>query len=179
MVTGILGGFSAGWISDKLFHSRRGPVGVIMNAVMAVGTIAMAVFLFTAPLAVGISVSMIALAVIGVHSIMSGTASADFGGRKATGTAAGIIDASVYFGSGLQSISLGYITGHGWHFWPLFLIPFAFIGLWYSMKMWHAIPAATKRYLATVEKVTIVESAGGKTRIRSKETVTVEPTESS
>ena len=41
---------------------------------------------------VGWLVVVMSLAVIGVHGMLSGTASADFGGRKNAGTAVGIID---------------------------------------------------------------------------------------
>src|SRR5207302_646186 len=48
----------------------------------------------------------------GVHSLMSGTAAADFGGRKATATASGIVDGFVYLGSGVQSVGVGYLVTH-------------------------------------------------------------------
>jgi len=60
---------------------------------------------------------------------MSGTAAADFGGRKATATCSGIVDGFVYLGSGVQSIGVGYLVTHfSWQWWPIFLMPFALIG---------------------------------------------------
>ena len=53
---------------------------------------------------------LIVAAVTGVHSLMSGTAAADFGGRKATATASGIVDGFVYLGSGVQSVGVGYLV---------------------------------------------------------------------
>ena len=88
---------------------------------------------------------------------MSGTAAADFGGRKATATASGIVDGCVYLGSGLQSISLGYLTSKSWSYWPLFLIPFAALGTYFAWRIWHQLPEATKRYLRTVENIEVVE----------------------
>ena len=35
-----------------------------------------------------------------------------------------------------------------WHWWPLFMIPFAIIGLGVAIKLWHNLPEATKRYNA-------------------------------
>ena len=71
----------------------------------------------------------IVMASIGITSLMSGTAATDFGGRKATATCSGIVDGFAYLGSGLQSFSLGFIiTRGGWHWWPVFLIPFALLG---------------------------------------------------
>lgn len=148
---GIIGGFSGGLISDKIFNSRRGPAAALMNGIMVITTILMVIFLKSSPMIVGICCLVISMAVIGVHSLMSGTAAADFGGRKATATASGITDGFVYLGSGIQSISLGYLTGFDWIFWPLFLLPFTAAGLYLSVRMWHHLPEATKRYLKTVE----------------------------
>jgi OPA family glycerol-3-phosphate transporter-like MFS transporter len=118
----------------------------------------------------------ITLSVIGVHSIMSGTAAADFGGRKATATASGIVDGCVYLGSGLQSISLGYLTSKSWNYWPMFLLPFAAIGTMFALRIWHDLPEATKRYLRTVEKIDIreVKTAKGSLTVTTKSTVVTE-----
>ncbi len=154
-LSGIVGGFLSGWISDHLFQSRRGPSAGIMNGVMLTCGIMMAIMLTNSPIGVGICAVVISMAVIGVHSIMSGTAAADFGGRKATATASGITDGFVYLGSGLQSVCLGYLTTKDWHYWPVFLIPFTVIGLILAIKIWKAIPEATKEYLLKVEKIKI------------------------
>lgn len=151
-VSGIIGGFLAGTISDSLFHSRRGPPAAILNAVMLVLLIIMSIFLFSSPTIVGVTVVLISTAVIGVHSLLSGTASADFGGRKATATASGIIDGFVYLGSGVQSLVIGYISGWNWHYWPVFLIPFTIMGLVLSLRFWKNLPEATRKYLINVEK---------------------------
>lgn len=156
MITGIIGGFSGGLVSDKLFHSRRGPPAAIFNVIMLVSATLMAITLFSSPIAVGVLVCIMVCVVIGVHSLMSGTAAADFGGRKATATASGIADGFVYLGTGLQSVSLGYITTYDWQYWPVFLAPFAAIGAFLAFKIWRDLPEATKRYLVTIEKVTTI-----------------------
>ena len=152
-MTGIGGGFLAGWVSDHFFSSRRGPPAALLNLAMLFITLVMSFILFTNPTGVGFACTLISLCVIGVHSLMSGTASADFGGRKATATAAGIVDGCVYLGSGIQSVSLGYLTTKSWGYWPLFLIPFTALGLLFSWRMWAALPESTKRYLLHIEKM--------------------------
>jgi OPA family glycerol-3-phosphate transporter-like MFS transporter len=172
-MTGIFGGFVAGMMSDKLFQSRRGPPAAILSGVMVLLTIGMALSLPDYPVALGTCAVAITLAVIGVHSIMSGTAAADFGGRKATATASGIVDGCVYLGSGLQSIALGYLTPISWSYWPLFLIPFAVMGTFFAWKIWHQLPEATRRYLKTVENIEVVEvttSRGRKITVAKKST---------
>src|SRR5205814_3568229 len=79
-VFGIVGGFAGGLVSDKFFQSRRGPPAVIFCAFMLMMTAVMAMSLFSFPFVVGVSALLIVAAVTGVHSLMSGTAAADFGG---------------------------------------------------------------------------------------------------
>jgi OPA family glycerol-3-phosphate transporter-like MFS transporter len=154
---GIIGGFAGGLISDKYYQSRRGPPTFILCGFMFLMTILMAVYLFSSPLVVGLAALLTTTAVIGVHSLMSGTAAADFGGRKATATCSGIVDGFTYLGTGLQAVSLGYLTGHSWYWWPIFLMPFALLGGLLALRIWHALPAATRKYIAEVEEKTEIK----------------------
>jgi len=154
---GIIGGFAGGLISDKFFQSRRGPPAAIFSAFMLMMASVMAMTLFSSPILVGISSLLIVAAVTGVHSLMSGTAAADFGGRKATATCSGIVDGCVYLGSTLQSFAVGYLTDpkfsyHSWRWWPVFLIPFALAGGIIAWRIWHELPEATKQYIEKHEK---------------------------
>lgn len=92
------------------------------------------------PYWMGILVFLISVCVIGTHGLLSGTATMDFGGRKAAATAVGMIDGAVYLGTALQSISLGYLTSKSWAAWPPFLIPFAVLGFVGCLQIWHAKP---------------------------------------
>ncbi len=150
-VFGIIGGFAAGLISDKLFQSRRGPPVAFLCGIILVVSVVMAAVLTSSPVAVGCIGVLIVTCAVGITSLMSGTAATDFGGRKATATSSGIVDGFAYLGSGLQSFCLGYITTWNWHWWPLFLTPFAAFGLWIALKIWHELPAATRKYIAEVE----------------------------
>ena len=155
-IFGIIGGFLGGLISDNFFHSRRGPPVVFLSGFTFIMTLMMALFLTSSPIIVGSAAVLISMSVIGVHSLMSGTAAADFGGRKATATCSGLIDGFVYLGSGIQSFSLGYLTTWNWHLWPVFLMPFALIGMYLAIKIWKELPEATKKYIAEVEGKTAV-----------------------
>lgn len=162
-ISGMLGGFAAGYLSDKIFQSRRAPPAVIMNLVMVVLLVTMLCTLFSWPFMVGLCAVLMCFAVIGVHSLMSGTAAADFGGRKATATASGIVDGFVYLGSGVQSFAIGFLVEKDWSYWPLFLIPFTVLGFFLSLKIWWAIPEATKKYLVEIEKTVVkVKATKGK-----------------
>jgi len=93
----------------------------------------------------GFIVVFMSLCVIGVHGMLSGTATMDFGGRRGAATAVGLIDGFVYLGTGFQSLSLGFLTELSWNYWPPFLIPFAVIGLILAIKIWYAFPQAKRK----------------------------------
>jgi OPA family glycerol-3-phosphate transporter-like MFS transporter len=149
---GIVGGFTGGLVSDKYFQSRRGPPAAVLCAFMFCLTIIMAAAMHRSPLMIGLAALLIVAAVTGVHSLMSGTAAADFGGRKATATCSGIIDGCVYLGSSLQSVGIGYLSGKNWLWWPIFLMPFALAGSILAFRFWQDLPAATRRYNAEKAK---------------------------
>ncbi len=154
---GIVGGFAGGLISDKFFQSRRGPPAAIFCAFMLIMAGVMAMNLLSLPYLVGVSALLIVAAVTGVHSLMSGTAAADFGGRKATATCSGLIDGCVYLGSSVQSVCVGFLTGatwsgHSWKWWPLFLMPFALAGGLIAWRIWNELPTATRKYIDEHEK---------------------------
>jgi OPA family glycerol-3-phosphate transporter-like MFS transporter len=105
-VAGITGGMFAGAISDHFFQSRRSPVSGVLYAIMLLGSI-LIIAMFGAPLAIGWIVAFMSMAIIGVHGMLTATASADFAGKKNTGVAVGIIDGFVYLGSMAQSFIYG------------------------------------------------------------------------
>lgn len=142
---GILGGVFAGYVSDHVFGSRRGPVAAVLyGALLAIAGVM--VFAFQVDAALGWLAVAFSMAVIGVHGMLSGTASMDFGGRKNTGVAVGLIDGFVYAGTGAMSVIYAAILPNGeaakvvdnWHIWPISLIPVALIGLALAATLWNA-----------------------------------------
>lgn len=139
MIAGITGGMIAGVVSDKFFQSRRPPVAAILYAIMFFAVICMIPFLQNGWI-LGLLVFIVSICVIGTHGVLSGTATMDFGGRKGAATAVGIIDGFVYLGTGFQSLALGFITMRSWLFWPIFLAPFALLGVVLLIHIWNATP---------------------------------------
>ena len=154
-IAGILGGVVAGFISDHVFQSRRGPVAGFLYAVMLAGAVLLT-FTYTTPI-VGWLVVVMSMAVIGVHGMLSGTASMDFGGAKNAGIAVGIIDGFVYLGTGVMSLLYavilpkveldpsGKLAGPAtdpanWLAWPVSMIPVAALGLFLALRLWNAKP---------------------------------------
>lgn len=154
-IAGITGGVLAGTISDHLFQSRRGPVAGFLYGVMLVGSVTL-VFTYQTPI-VGWLVIIMSMAVIGVHGMLSGTASMDFGGAKNVGVAVGIIDGFVYLGTAVMSLTYSIVLPKGeidaagqiigaatdpanWKAWPLAMVPMALIGLVLALRLWNAKP---------------------------------------
>jgi len=142
MLAGVCGGLLAGILSDKVFGSRRGPVAALLYGLMLSLTIVMGFVLDVNPFVLGTIVGLMSLCVIGTHGMLSGTSTMDFGGQRAAATAVGLIDGCVYLGTGVQSLSLGFLTTQNWHYWPPFLVPFAIFGLVQALRIWHAYPQA-------------------------------------
>jgi MFS transporter, OPA family, glycerol-3-phosphate transporter len=158
-IAGITGGIFAGAISDHIFGSRRGPVSAVLYALMLSGTIVIIPMLWTSnPGLIPWVIAFMSMAIIGVHGMLSGAASADFGGRKNTGVAVGIIDGFVYAGSMIQSFVYGaYLPEKlivcpdattrqnpaardidNWMIWPYAMIPVALVGFLLALKVWNA-----------------------------------------
>ncbi|MDC0715052.1 MFS transporter [Stigmatella sp. ncwal1] len=163
-VAGITGGMFAGVISDRLFDSRRGPVSAVLYAGMSVGAVA-SLFLINSMM-LGWTVIFMSLCVIGVHGMLSGTASMDFGGKKNAGVAVGIIDGAVYLGTAAQSLLLGKLLPSGdaakvadnWSNWPIALVPLSFAGLLLATRVWNAKPQPKAAPLPTAVPVESVSA---------------------
>jgi len=142
-IAGCTGGLIAGIISDKIFGSRRAPSAGLFYGVLIFCSIGM-VFSLSNGWLLSFIAFMMSIAVIGTHGLLSGTATMDFGGRNGAATAVGVIDGFVYLGTGVQSISLGFLTTKSWSYWPIFLIPFGIIGFLLLLRIWKAIPSGSK-----------------------------------
>ncbi len=146
---GILGGVLAGVISDRVFQSRRGPVAGILYGGMLLGAVVMT-FTYQTSFLPWLVVLM-SMCVIGVHGMLSGTASMDFGGKKNVGVAVGIIDGFVYAGTGVMSLMYAAILPNdsdptvaadpsNWVSWPVSMIPVALLGMVLAIRLWNAKP---------------------------------------
>ena len=142
-VGGIVGGLVCGWMSDKVFHSRRPPVAFIfyLGQILALFLLGQTKDPATAAFLIGFSCMWI----FGVHGMLSGTASMDFGGTKAAATVTGLLDGIQYVASGLTGIFLGAILDkHGWGVWTYMIMPFSLIGAILMTTLWNATPKNTK-----------------------------------
>jgi OPA family glycerol-3-phosphate transporter-like MFS transporter len=148
LIAGVGGSLLTGWTSDKLFGSRRAPMTAILYGGMIAATVIMYFSMTANPWIMGACVIYLSASFIGIHGILSGTSTIDFGGRKNAGAAVGIIDGLVYLGTGFQNLAAGYMSPTGadakdpsrWSSWPALLIPFAMIGFVLAIRIWSALP---------------------------------------
>jgi MFS transporter, OPA family, glycerol-3-phosphate transporter len=140
VVAGILGALAAGTLSDWIFKGRRAPMACL-GYLLSIGSLAV---VWRAPsdalIVAAFVVNSFGISV--VHSMLSGTASMDFGGKRAAGTAAGIFDGMQYVGGAFTGLGLGYLVKSvGWGYWAPAMIGFAVIGAVIMMFLWNARPA--------------------------------------
>ncbi|HZX96244.1 MAG TPA: MFS transporter [Myxococcales bacterium] len=138
-VGGIAGGLLCGWMSDRLFQSRRAPVALLFYVGQALSLLALG--LTRDPRLASALVGFSCVFIFGVHGMLSGTASADFGGKKAAATAAGMLDGVQYVASGFTGFGLGWLLkNHGWQVWTPSIIPFSILGALVISRLWNARP---------------------------------------
>jgi OPA family glycerol-3-phosphate transporter-like MFS transporter len=76
-----------------------------------------------------------------VHSMLSGTASMDFGGKRAAATAAGLFDGMQYIGGSFVGIGMGWLLETaGWTAWGPSMVVFSVIGGVIMLFLWNARP---------------------------------------
>jgi OPA family glycerol-3-phosphate transporter-like MFS transporter len=145
-IAGITGGIFAGVISDHVFHSRRPPVAAALFSIALV-TIGAMFALLAYPESIMWVAAFMLMSILGIHGMLSGVASQDFGGRRNAGTATGMIDGFVYFGGAFQAFVYGNVLPTGkdaadtnnWRVWPLAMVPLAVIGLGLSLSIYKAV----------------------------------------
>ena len=136
---GIIGGLLCGWMSDRLFQSRRAPVAFIFYFGQALSLLLLG--LTRNPILASALIGFSCIWIFGVHGMLSGTAAADFGGKKAAATATGMLDGVQYLASGFTGFGLGWLLKtYGWGVWTASIIPFSILGALVISRLWNARP---------------------------------------
>ena len=139
VIAGIVGAFFAGTLSDWIFKGRRTPMAFIGYLLQIVCLIV----IWQAPSMGWVIGAFIvnSFAISCVHSMLSGTASMDFGGKKAAATATGLFDGMQYIGGSFVGLGMGWMLDHyGWSSWGPSMIGFAAIGAVLMATLWNARP---------------------------------------
>lgn len=139
VLAGIAGAFFAGTLSDWVFKGRRTPMAFIGYTIQI---LCLAV-IWKAPSVewVIVAFTLNSFAISVVHSMLSGTASMDFGGKRAAATAAGVFDGMQYVGGAFVGLGMGYLLDtFGWGSWGPSMIGFSAIGAILMLTLWNARP---------------------------------------
>lgn len=140
VIAGIAGAFIAGFLSDKVFGSRRPPVAFLGYVLQIISLTIVAIAPSLEALVIAFTVNSLAISM--VHSMLSGTASMDFGGKRAAATAAGMFDGMQYVGGSVMGVGAGWlIETYGWGSWGPSMVGFAVIGAILMLKLWNARPS--------------------------------------
>lgn len=137
-ILGLAGGLVAGWVSDKLFQGRRGPVGAVYMVALA-GTL---LLFWMMPKGYDF-LSLITMTLVGFFvygpQVLVGVASADFATKRAIGTANGLASAFAYLGSSIAGgVTVGWIVDHyGWDWVFVFFIIAALVGSLFFGLTWN------------------------------------------
>ncbi len=137
-IAGLAGGLAAGWISDRVFMGRRGPVSVIYM----LGLVLALIGFWKAPGDIEwLSTALmfgVGFMVYGPQ-VLVGVAAADFASKKAVGMATGLTGTMGYLGGAISGIGVGYIAeNYGWEGGFIFFIGSALAGAFLFALTWHS-----------------------------------------
>lgn len=114
-LVGFSGALIAGYISDRLMHGRRYPVGASMLFLLAAWLLIHPVIGRMGPAAMACSISMLGILVYGPDLLMSGPASIDAVPRQHAARAAGIVNGVGSFGQLISAYAVAMIVSRfGW-----------------------------------------------------------------
>ncbi|MCP4923015.1 MAG: MFS transporter [bacterium] len=136
-IAGLAGGLAAGWLSDKVFKGRRGPVGTYFMLGLSLPML----YLWLAPVESQV-LDTVALAVAGFlvygPQVLVGVASADFASKRAVGVANGFAGTFAYVGVGISSIGITQIAETwGWDAGFLFFMGCSLVGAFFFALTWN------------------------------------------
>lgn len=115
-LAGSIGALFSGWVSDKVFQSRRAPMAAIMLLLLG-----LFVWLYPRIPVSQWELSLVVLIMIGFltygpHVLMVTTMPMDFATRKAAASATGFIDGMGYVGAAITGILSGWLIDNlGWN----------------------------------------------------------------
>lgn len=137
-LAGMLGGIVAGWLSDKLFAGRRGPVSFLYMVCM----VASLFYFWFVPAGYDL-LNTLAMTVVGFlvygPQVLVGVAAADFASKKAVGMAVGLTGTFGYIGSAISGVCIGWIAdNYGWDGGFIFFIVSAILACLCFALTWNS-----------------------------------------
>lgn len=113
-IGGIFGSLAAGWLSDKIFKGRRGPVNVLFSLAVIFALFAFWAAPANAPVLISVLMFLIGFLIFGPQMLI-GMVAAELAGKKAAGSATGFVGFVAYIGAATAGYPLGKICQEfGW-----------------------------------------------------------------
>jgi sugar phosphate permease len=136
-LAGMFGGICAGYLSDKVFKGRRGPVSALSMLLLALIVSWLWISPKDAPITNSICMIFIGFLVTGPQ-ILVGVAASDYASKKAAATASGFTGTFGYAGSAISGFGAGLISDHyGWNNVFIIIIVAAVIGALFFILTWN------------------------------------------
>jgi phosphoglycerate transporter family protein len=136
-VAGLIGGITAGWISDRFFAGRRGPVGTFFLIGLA---IALFIVWKIPPGYPFLDTTMLVIAgfLLNGPQVLNGIATADFASKRAVGVATGVTGSFAYIGAAIAGAGIGTIVeSYGWEGGFMLFILTSLIGAFFFALTWN------------------------------------------
>ena len=139
-LAGVFSVVVAGFLSDRIFGSRRMPVSIIYLVLLAVALY----FLDDLPATrwvLGASLFVIGMLTFAPDSLISGTATVDFGTKKGASTASGLVNGAGSVGAIVGGTLPGLIQQRwGWHGVFTVLAIAVLVAALLLLPKWNAVP---------------------------------------
>jgi sugar phosphate permease len=136
-LTGAIGGFIAGWASDKIFGGRRNCTSFYFMVAMII-----ALLMFWQKPSDSCVINTLFFFAMGFFiygpQTLAGIAGAEFGSRRAAATGAGLTGTFGYLGGAVAGWGVGKIADlHGWNAVLLFFVLCSCAGAFFFMLNWN------------------------------------------
>ena len=134
---GFCGGLSAGWLSDRAFDARRGPVNVLFACAMVLATLLFWSIPEGYALLDSAAIFMIGFAVFGPQMLI-GVAAAELVDKKAAATSNGFAGCFAYMGAASAGYPLSLIVqGWGWDAFFMVLAGCSIVAALLLIPLWN------------------------------------------
>ncbi|MFH1829313.1 MAG: MFS transporter [Pseudomonadota bacterium] len=145
-LAGIIGAIGAGWVSDKVFKGRRGPMAVVCMFLLMCAVIGLWLIPPGYPMLDAALLISAGVLVYGPQLLVP-VAAADFASKKAASTATGLTGAFGYIGSALTGVGTGVLVDKwGWNGGFIFFASAAAIGMLLFLSLGTRRAAQLEKY---------------------------------
>lgn len=140
-LSAVAGSFTAGWLSDAVFRSRRSPVAALLYTLETIVILLALIMLsnpaIASPLLACWFLILISFTCNSSHSIIGTAAVMDIGGPRMAGFALGVVNSFQYVGAILAGAGLGKLIDHfGWNAAFATMLPFSALGMLLMVGLW-------------------------------------------